>query len=74
MLSCYILITYKVKIQNRFHTCFVFKLETQFFSSKSDCYNSYFSSLTLLAVIDGLVPGPALCPGAGAAERPQEIL
>jgi hypothetical protein len=22
----------------------------------------------------GLVPGPALCPGAGAAEKPQEIL
>ena len=28
----------------------------------------------LLAVDVGLVPGPALCPGAGAAERPQEIL
>jgi hypothetical protein len=28
----------------------------------------------LLAVNVGLVPGPALCPGAGAAERLQEIL
>jgi hypothetical protein len=28
----------------------------------------------LLAVSVGLVPGPAHCPGAGAAERPQEIL
>jgi hypothetical protein len=27
-----------------------------------------------LAVSVGLVPGPALFPGAGAAERPQEIL
>jgi hypothetical protein len=24
--------------------------------------------------VTGLVPGPALCSGAGAAERPQEIL
>ena len=28
----------------------------------------------LLAVSAGLVPGPVLCSGAGAAERPQEIL
>jgi hypothetical protein len=28
----------------------------------------------LLAVIAGLGPPPALCPGAGVAERPQEIL
>jgi hypothetical protein len=28
----------------------------------------------LLAVIGGLVTGPALCLGAGAAERPQEKL
>jgi hypothetical protein len=27
-----------------------------------------------LEVSDGLVPGPAICPGAGAAGRPQEIL
>ena len=25
-------------------------------------------------VWNGLVPGPVLCPGAGAAERPQEKL
>ena len=28
----------------------------------------------LLGVSAGLVPGPTLCPGAGAAERPQEML
>jgi hypothetical protein len=28
----------------------------------------------LLAVSVGLVPAPALCPGADAAKRPQEIL
>ena len=28
----------------------------------------------LLAASVGLVPGPALCPGVGAAERPHEIL
>jgi hypothetical protein len=28
----------------------------------------------ILSVSTGLVPGPALCPGAGAVERPQEIL
>ena len=27
-----------------------------------------------VSISAGLVPGPALCPGAGAAERPQEIL
>jgi hypothetical protein len=28
----------------------------------------------LVSVIAGLVPEPALCPGAGAAERSQETL
>jgi hypothetical protein len=28
----------------------------------------------LIVVSDGLVPGPALFPDAGTAERPQEIL
>jgi hypothetical protein len=28
----------------------------------------------LLTVSAGLVPGPTLCPGAGGAEGPQEIL
>ena len=27
-----------------------------------------------VSISGSLVPGPALCPGAGAAERPQEIL
>jgi hypothetical protein len=27
-----------------------------------------------VSISASLVPGPALCPGAGAAERPQEIL
>jgi hypothetical protein len=26
----------------------------------------------LLAASDGVVPGPSLCPGAGATERPQK--
>ena len=28
----------------------------------------------LISISSCLVPGPAFCPGAGAAERPQEIL
>ena len=28
----------------------------------------------LVSISAGLVPGPALCPGAGAAERSQETL
>jgi hypothetical protein len=40
-------------------------------------HNEYFYvpvSDQLVSVSAGLVPGPALCPGAGAAERSQETL